>query len=90
MPGGGMPTQQQVQEQQAKAQQAEEMRKELITKTMVPDAQERLARLALVKPEKVRARSPREAMKVATRVRPRAQVAASNGPARAHDADVAS
>ena len=55
--GGGMPTQQQVQEQQAKAQQAEEMRKELLQKVMTPEALERLARIALVKADKVRTRA---------------------------------
>ena len=55
-PGGGMPSQQQVQEQQAKAAQQEEMRKELLQKVLSPEAAERLARIALVKPDKVRLR----------------------------------
>lgn len=54
MPSGGMPTQQQVQEQQAKAQAMEEQRKELLQKVLTPEANDRLARIALVKPDKVR------------------------------------
>ena len=52
---GGMPSQQQVQEQQAKVQAAEEQRKELLQKVLTPEANDRLARIALVKPDKVRA-----------------------------------
>lgn len=51
---GGMPSQQQVQEQQAKAQQQEEQRKEILEKLLTPEAADRLARIALVKPDKVR------------------------------------
>jgi hypothetical protein len=50
---GGMPTQQQVQEQQAKAAQQEEQRKEILQKLLTPEAADRLARIALVKPDKV-------------------------------------
>merc|ERR1719217_39812 len=49
-----MPTQQQVQEQQAKAQAMEEQRKELLQKVLTPEANDRLARIALVKPDKAR------------------------------------
>ena len=50
---GGMPSQQQVMEQQQKAQAQEEQRKELLQKILTPEAADRLARIELVKPEKV-------------------------------------
>ena len=53
-PGGGLPSQQQVQQQQEKAKQQEEMRKDLLQKVLTPEAADRLARIALVKPDKAR------------------------------------
>ena len=50
-----MPSQEQVMQQQQKAQQQEEMRKELLQKILTPEAQERINRIQLVKPEKARA-----------------------------------
>jgi hypothetical protein len=53
MPGGGMPTQQQAQEMKQKQEQQENMRKELLQKVLTPEANDRLARIALVKSDKV-------------------------------------
>ena len=53
MPPGGIPSQQQVQQQQQQQEKHEEQRKELLQKILTPEAQERLARIALVKPDKV-------------------------------------
>lgn len=50
--------QNQMAEQQKKAEEAEKMRKDLVEKIFEPPALERLNRLALVKPEKVRAPPP--------------------------------
>jgi len=50
---GGIPSQQQMQDQQAKAAAQEEQRKEILQKLLTPEAADRLARIALVKPDKV-------------------------------------
>ena len=53
MGAGGMPNAQQMQEQQAKATAQEEQRKGLLQKILTPEAADRLARIELVKPDKV-------------------------------------
>ena len=55
---GGMPTQQDQQAAAEKQAAAEAQRAEMLTKVLEPAALERIKRIALVKPEKVR-RSPR-------------------------------
>ncbi|KAI9919747.1 hypothetical protein PsorP6_017613 [Peronosclerospora sorghi] len=45
----------QVQQQQRKKQEQEQMRQSMIQQVMLPDARERLARIAIVKPDKARA-----------------------------------
>ncbi|EEY63116.1 uncharacterized protein PITG_14768 [Phytophthora infestans T30-4] len=45
----------QMQQQQMKQQEQEQMRQSLVQQVMLPDARERLARIAIVKPEKARA-----------------------------------
>jgi len=52
--GGGMPTQQQIMEAKQKEAQQEEMRSELLKKILTADAQERIKRIGIVKPEKAR------------------------------------
>ena len=54
--GGGKDGGAQAQEQQ-KAEQAEAMRKDILEKMMTLDAAERLARIKLTKPDKVRDRA---------------------------------
>jgi len=49
-----MPTQQQAQEMKQKQEQQENMRKELLQKVLTPEANDRLARIALVKSDKAR------------------------------------
>jgi hypothetical protein len=56
---GGMPTQEQVMQQREKQEKMEEQRSEILQKIMTPEAQERLKRIELVKPEKVRCAQPR-------------------------------
>lgn len=55
---GGMPTQADAQAAQAKEAEKESMRQDMLTKVMAPDAKERLARISLVKPDKVRLPRP--------------------------------
>ena len=57
---GGMPTQQDQQAAAEKQAAAEAQRAEMLTKVLEPAALERIKRIALVKPEKVR-RRPRDA-----------------------------
>ncbi|KAK1941004.1 Programmed cell death protein 5 [Phytophthora citrophthora] len=45
----------QMQQQQVKQQEQEQMRQSMMQQVMLPDARERLARIAIVKPEKARA-----------------------------------
>ena len=51
---GGMPSAGQMQEMQQKQEQQESMRKDLLQKILTPEAQERLARISLVKSDKAR------------------------------------
>lgn len=50
---GGMPTQADASAAKAKEVEKEGMRQDMLTKVMAPDAKERLARISLVKPDKV-------------------------------------
>ena len=58
---GGMPTQADAAQAQAKQAEAESQRQDILTKVMAPDAKERLARISLVKPDKVPPPAPRAA-----------------------------
>ena len=59
---GGMPTQQDQQAAAEKQAAAEAQRAEMLTKVLEPAALERIKRIALVKPEKVRRPRPPPAM----------------------------
>lgn len=52
--GQGMPTPEDVEQQEEARRAAEEQRRTMLHAVMAPDARERLARIALVKPEKAR------------------------------------
>ena len=67
---GGMPTQADAAQAQAKQAEAESQRQDILTKVMAPDAKERLARISLVKPDKVPPAAPRAARCVDASPRP--------------------
>lgn len=52
--GGQAPTQEQAQEQEEKQAAAEEQRQAMLSAVLQPEARQRLARIALVKPDKAR------------------------------------
>lgn len=58
---GGMPTQADAAQAQTKQAEAESQRQDILTKVMAPDAKERLARISLVKPDKVPTLPPHRA-----------------------------